>query len=261
LYAIGTFNEKEFDDQQNLYLLHAIFLLTELKSKESLPVLLEVFRQSDEFHDAWFRGEDTFILWEPVVFWGKDQLPLIAGLLKEPHLDTFNRAALLECVMYMHCFFPQKKTELEQWHKDLLLFFIQNRKDRTVVDSVLNGLLIRYIVKQGLSSLLPLIKQMFDLKIVDKLSNYESVEEGFPEAKCEKPEIMSLSEKYTYLQDVLYGDDEVEDIDDDFFKIPTEPEEDDDTFSGQPYIAPAKAGRNDPCPCGSGKKYKKCCGK
>lgn len=22
-----------------------------------------------------------------------------------------------------------------------------------------------------------------------------------------------------------------------------------------------KSGRNDPCPCGSGKKYKKCCGK
>ena len=26
-------------------------------------------------------------------------------------------------------------------------------------------------------------------------------------------------------------------------------------------IAEKKAGRNDPCPCGSGKKYKKCCGK
>jgi len=26
-----------------------------------------------------------------------------------------------------------------------------------------------------------------------------------------------------------------------------------------PYVAPAKIGRNDPCPCGSGKKYKKCC--
>ena len=23
---------------------------------------------------------------------------------------------------------------------------------------------------------------------------------------------------------------------------------------------PAKVGRNEPCPCGSGKKYKKCCG-
>jgi hypothetical protein len=29
----------------------------------------------------------------------------------------------------------------------------------------------------------------------------------------------------------------------------------------QPYIAPPKIGRNDPCPCGSGMKYKKCCGK
>jgi preprotein translocase subunit SecA len=28
----------------------------------------------------------------------------------------------------------------------------------------------------------------------------------------------------------------------------------------QPVIAQHKAGRNDPCPCGSGKKYKKCCG-
>ncbi len=30
--------------------------------------------------------------------------------------------------------------------------------------------------------------------------------------------------------------------------------------STQPYIAPPKVGRNDPCPCGSGKKFKKCCG-
>jgi uncharacterized protein len=27
-----------------------------------------------------------------------------------------------------------------------------------------------------------------------------------------------------------------------------------------PVRHPDKAGRNDPCPCGSGKKYKKCCG-
>ena len=29
----------------------------------------------------------------------------------------------------------------------------------------------------------------------------------------------------------------------------------------RPGRAAAKVGRNDPCPCGSGKKYKKCCGK
>ncbi|MBQ5673856.1 MAG: SEC-C domain-containing protein, partial [Lachnospiraceae bacterium] len=32
--------------------------------------------------------------------------------------------------------------------------------------------------------------------------------------------------------------------------------------SPEPYRrTEAKIGRNDPCPCGSGKKYKKCCGK
>jgi SWIM/SEC-C metal-binding protein len=29
----------------------------------------------------------------------------------------------------------------------------------------------------------------------------------------------------------------------------------------KPTIAEEKVGRNDPCPCGSGKKHKKCCGK
>ena len=33
------------------------------------------------------------------------------------------------------------------------------------------------------------------------------------------------------------------------------------TTGEQPYHAPPKVGRNDPCPCGSGQKHKKCCGK
>ena len=28
----------------------------------------------------------------------------------------------------------------------------------------------------------------------------------------------------------------------------------------KPVVKKDKVGRNDPCPCGSGKKYKKCCG-
>ena len=34
----------------------------------------------------------------------------------------------------------------------------------------------------------------------------------------------------------------------------------DDDEGEQPFIAEPEIGRNDPCPCGSGKKYKKCCG-
>lgn len=35
----------------------------------------------------------------------------------------------------------------------------------------------------------------------------------------------------------------------------------DDLGRLQPVVKPAKVYPNDPCPCGSGRKYKKCCGK
>ena len=34
----------------------------------------------------------------------------------------------------------------------------------------------------------------------------------------------------------------------------------DDTVKATPVRKGKKVGPNDPCPCGSGKKYKKCCG-
>jgi HEAT repeat protein len=37
-------------------------------------------------------------------------------------------------------------------------------------------------------------------------------------------------------------------------------EEDQDADLQEEAVAPGKVGRNDPCPCGSGKKHKKCCG-
>ena len=61
------------------------------------------------------------------------------------------------------------------------------------------------------------------------------------------------------------SDEELMDI---FNDLMNTPEEFDDMDFGsyldsyeikEPYIAEVKAGRNDPCPCGSGKKYKKCC--
>ena len=43
-------------------------------------------------------------------------------------------------------------------------------------------------------------------------------------------------------------------------KITSTSGSDDQTVKKQPVKKDKKVGRNDPCPCGSGKKYKKCCG-
>jgi SWIM/SEC-C metal-binding protein len=52
------------------------------------------------------------------------------------------------------------------------------------------------------------------------------------------------------------------------YKIELEPDKPEDTTALDILLNPIKTkvveksvGRNEPCPCGSGKKYKKCCGK
>ena len=51
------------------------------------------------------------------------------------------------------------------------------------------------------------------------------------------------------------------------YKIDLEPDKEEDISAleilmnwPQPVEVEKKVGRNEPCPCGSGKKYKKCCG-
>ena len=44
-------------------------------------------------------------------------------------------------------------------------------------------------------------------------------------------------------------------------KITEKKDETEEKVKQQPKKAANKIGRNDPCPCGSGKKYKQCCGK
>jgi HEAT repeat protein len=72
-------------------------------------------------------------------------------------------------------------------------------------------------------------------KKIDKLAGGLSGDED----SSVKGALNRRAERYEF--DPIYDDDGVELLD-------------------SPVIIPVKVGRNDPCPCGSGKKYKKCCG-
>ena len=68
---------------------------------------------------------------------------------------------------------------------------------------------------------------------------------------------ISDRQEYTYEDDEEYEDDEDEDEDE---------EKEKNTFDNVSHrsftvVNKRKVGRNEPCPCGSGKKYKHCCGK
>ena len=68
------------------------------------------------------------------------------------------------------------------------------------------------------------------------------------EAETKNKDVQNIAEKYTHREQLAE---------------PTMTNADDSDGRSKTVVKSAKQriGRNDPCPCGSGKKYKKCCGK
>ena len=66
-----------------------------------------------------------------------------------------------------------------------------------------------------------------------------------------RKEILPIAERYKQITSTWAG---YREENDSIFD-----EDDDEETPVMPVIAAPKTGRNDPCPCGSGKKYKKCC--
>ncbi len=85
------------------------------------------------------------------------------------------------------------------------------------------------------------------------------IQQAFLEDKIDQ-EILSHDEFNSVLAQIatLPDVDGEEDIDVTIGDVPGDPEE--EAVVQAPFVAEEKVGRNDACPCGSGKKYKKCCG-
>ena len=101
----------------------------------------------------------------------------------------------------------------------------------------------------------PEIRRAFDDDLIDPqfIDPGELAESAAPadgrlleELRSRQPPIDDVLEATSWWKDGEEADDE---------------EDDEVAEPQQPYRAPPKVGRNEPCPCGSGKKYKKCCGR
>ena len=93
--------------------------------------------------------------------------------------------------------------------------------------------------------------KIFDGKKVAKLGTEKRPAVVTVQTKKRRKEVAALFEKNGWHYTIEVEPDTPEDITD--LEILLNPP--------KPKIAEKKVGRNEPCPCGSGNKYKKCCGK
>ncbi len=253
--------ENGWQEEKMGFPMHAIMLLGELRAEDSLPKVLEVLRQDKEFLSFWFDDHLTETLWEPLYYLGNQQLEVLINFVQEPGLDTYSKTAVTTAVNQIPYHQPERKEEVMRWYARVFDFFANSVPEDNVIDSDLIGLLIWEVTDLGYKELLPDIKNLYDKKYVSEsiCGEYADIEKDIAEPALLSlhKELLSIKQRYEAITTTWSG----YNVEDEF-----EDDDEDDYFDDYEYLPPTepartspKIGRNEPCPCGSGKKYKKCC--
>ncbi|OFY33401.1 MAG: hypothetical protein A2275_18160 [Bacteroidetes bacterium RIFOXYA12_FULL_35_11] len=246
------------------FIIHALFLLTEMGAKESLPVVLEILRQNDEYNDFYFGDMLPDFFQKDLAILGRDKLDVFSSFMKEPNLLTYLKSMVSGAISEIYFHDKERREDVVAWYKEVFEFFIENKKNKNILDTDLLGLMIGDVISFEGRELMPLIKKMYDLKIVNESVSgaYETVEKDINSVvvKDTKKFQSSIFERYDQFIKKWYSnsnnDLESEYQEEDYDETKDYKNLSDLGNTDQEFV---KAGRNDPCPCGSGKKYKKCC--
>ena len=246
-YFLEIIETEGWQEETMNFLVHAVFLLGELRATQSLPLLLETLGQGKEFLELYYGDFLTGELWEPLFQLGSSQTELLKAFVLTPGIDTYARSLVCSSIAQMAHHKSGRKKEFAGWFKSLFTTLAAAKLEENIIDSDFIGLAICDAVELGDPELLPSITILYKRKYVA---------EGICGSLLHVARDMNAPPKPYYRKELLG-------ITDRYHKIITTwagyTEENEKKGSSPPPVLTAKTGRNDPCPCGSGKKYKKCC--
>lgn len=235
----------------------ALYLLAQFREKRAFPLIIEFSRlpKIAEFLDDIITEDLARILVS--VFDGDIQS--IQDLLEDEDANKWVRAEMLRALELLYV--------LEEIDRDRLLAYHRQLYDKLRhADDILWGILVHSTARLHFSELRSKINRAFAQNLVDLLFiNQDNVDKMFAAASPETVEADLLSSA-----EEAYIDDAFTEARD-WYNYIDEDERQRDlartaraeaaAHQSRPAPPPSKVGRNDPCPCGSGKKYKHCHGK
>lgn len=191
------------EDICSSFLTHCMFLLGEIGSKESLPVVLEVLRQDEEFMDYNFGDAANEIFVPTLYILGKDRLDVLDAYLHEPGLYTYARCLLFPAVAMIIEYQPERRLEVIEWFRKLLVFYRENLPGRNCCDGVLVALLVSTLIEINATELIPEIKAVYDTGLVDIMACGDCADVIYeikkPQLNPEyKDYLLDLKERYKY---------------------------------------------------------------
>lgn len=273
-------------DGQNSILFFGTLLLAELKYSPALSKCLQLFSRSDSFlTPIEIVFGDAITELTPTLFYNvaNGNTQALSDYIIDDHQAMYCKAAAMEAVFAQYEMDIIDKAELIECVERWLSSFL-------AVSSSINSLLISaladYCIEHQLDNFKTKFLSLCDQNIFDeqrfsqrevkawhKLNTLSLIESGIVQTEFNLVETLQswIEEEEDNLNELVGLND----------NWPNDNDNDDDIFdslmgeggllsnlmyneqtileNSVPVSSLVQAGRNDPCPCGSGKKYKKCC--
>ncbi|OXC73820.1 hypothetical protein BSU04_35095 [Caballeronia sordidicola] len=229
-----TLHESEFAGTA-MAPIHAWRILAELKAVGAIPALISLLPRVDD--DDWI-GEEFPDVFSKI---GPSSLESIESYARDSRNGEFARICTFHSISQMGCDHPEQRTRCVEILTDLLRVHETN-------DPNINGFLVSALSDLG------------------ALESFEVVREAYEKNHVELSVLGGLREAEYYFKIGANDYDGVDAfVEERLHRLrefseshPFEPTQ--IIEKPQPMVAGRKVGRNDLCPCGSGKKYKKCHG-
>lgn len=234
--------------------IHAIHILALLKNKEAFAILLDMIRYKGDDLDGWLTESMPSLL----VSFGDGKIEKLKEFSHDETLEAFARGTVSSALTALAKKFPSHEADI----KSHLIKLLKTTRDDTFAGLVAEDLASFHDISLKMEILKAFLNDKIDRMVVSRDEVIETIEGIYVDIDNDeferntKDPIEHFSRKNIERLHLIYSGDNDE-IDDD-----VESELDDDNFEHEvKEIKPKmeKIGRNEPCPCGSGKKYKKCC--
>lgn len=221
---------------------HALHLLGELHAEQSLPKILEIFRQDADFLEFWFSDALNDEMWEVIYKCGQNSLDLIETFLKDQSVWIYSRSAVSEGLKQIALHHQDKREIVIKIYKRVIKAIkpYVKYKGKPQEDNTKDiiGFYVCDLLDLAEPKLNKYLVNLFEEGVVEtQIVGPESIREDSPLDYTK--EIKSIYDRYGELERIY-------------------------NHSPEPDLQPIlkvtypKVGRNAPCPCGSGKKYKRC---
>lgn len=274
---------EEISDQdwfENFSMLHATYLLYDIDAKQGFQTALKLTCQGSDFLEYWFSDWLYEDVPEILTKLGRNNVPAYLDFLNTKEYALHSKSLVVHALTDIAFLYPERRAEIIAFLKEHLQFFLDHQEQldelfpvyanpANLYDSTIHeyiSFLLVEIQDKGLIELREQVELCMEKELHDPfiLSAEEDRFENSPRLALTE----NIFARYKEFKR-LFGEDSPHHPDATQIRVRKAKEAENQKMDQQaawlrnqvPLLKPdeAKIGRNDPCPCGSGKKYKKCC--